>query len=454
MAGAVSPDSGFHAEDAWLAHFDSMGNQSWIRRFATWGYDMISALAPDGSGGVYLSGSTEGRLGALSAGRYDAWLARFDINGNQIWIRQFGGNSDDFGNGAAEDGSGGVFVSGTTFGSLGGPNSGSYDAWLAKYDSAGNQIWIRQFGSSGSDGAGGASPDGSGGLFVSGATSGSLGGPNSGSDDAWLARYDSAGNRVWISQFGSLQQDFAIGTTLNGSGGAYVVGWTTGSLAGPNAGFYDVWLSNFDSAGNKIWITQFGTTAYDDPSAPASDGSGGLYLGGSTGGSLAGPSHGWIDAWLARYDGPCGVPIAYCTAKINSQGCTPSISAGGIPSTTAGSGFTISASNVINNKVGLLLYTNNGRAAIPFQGGLRCVNTPVRRSIPINSGGTPPPNNCSGVYSLDLNAFASGVLGGAPASYLSVAGTLIDTQFWGRDNGFAAPDNSSLSNGLEFGICP
>ncbi|HTF89909.1 MAG TPA: hypothetical protein VK843_15955 [Planctomycetota bacterium] len=145
--------------------------------------------------------------------------------------------------------------------------------------------------------------------------------------------------------------------------------------------------------------------------------------------------------------------VTYCTAKVNSLGCTPAIGSSGGPSASAGAGFVVSGSNVRNQKPGLLLYSVTGRAASPFQGGTLCLAAPVRRSTATNSGGTAlPASDCSGVYAIDMNAFAVGALGGHPVPALTVVGTLVDCQFWGRDPGFPAPMNSTLTNALEYVI--
>jgi hypothetical protein len=145
----------------------------------------------------------------------------------------------------------------------------------------------------------------------------------------------------------------------------------------------------------------------------------------------------------------------YCTAKVNSLGCTPQIGSTGLPSVAAGAGFNVNAVNIRNNKNGLLFYGVNGQAALPFQGGVLCVKSQIRRTPFVNSGGAPAPaNDCSGVFSIDMMLFSVGGLGGNPLAALSVPGTIVDCQWWGRDPGFLPPNNTTLSDALEYEVCP
>jgi hypothetical protein len=486
--------------DAWLARYDNAGTQTWIRQLGTIDYDTAYATAPDGAGGVYLSGGTGGNLGGSNAG-YDAWLARYDSAGNQFWILQFGSGAGDWAYSAAPDGSGGVYVGGSTSGSLGGSNAGAYDVWLARFDPAGNTLWLLQLGTSGSegffaaapDGSGGvylggytngslggssmggndallarygpggnqlwvrqlgtsnhdnviaAAPDGTGGVYVSGKTQGSLGGPNAGSEDAWLARYDSLGNQLWVRQLGTGNVDSVRTASPDGSGGVYVGGFTLGSFGGPSAGMDDAWLARYDGVGNQLWIHQLGTGGLDAAHAVAGDASGGFYLVGFTSGSLGGLNAGGWDVWLARYDS-CGGHSSYCTSKVNSAGCTPSINFTGAPSATAGSGFTVGATNILNSKFGLFFYSKSGQQAVPFQGGFLCAKVPLIRTALQNSGGVAP---CGGTFNMDFNTYIAS--GKDPTL---VPGTTVDGQYWSRDPGFAPPNNTSLSDAVSFTICP
>jgi hypothetical protein len=97
-------------------------------------------------------------------------------------------------------------------------------------------------------------------------------------------------------------------------------------------------------------------------------------------------------------------PQSYCTAKLNSLGCLPAARTSGLPSATGPDPFLVRASQVINNKTGSLVYTTAGAASTPYQGGTLCVAQPLHRLPPQNSGGNPPPNDCSGLYSTDFNA--------------------------------------------------
>ena len=147
--------------------------------------------------------------------------------------------------------------------------------------------------------------------------------------------------------------------------------------------------------------------------------------------------------------------VTYCTAKVNSLGCLPVISASGVPRVSAASDFVVLAAPVYNQKPGLLFYSTTGRQAVPFQGGILCVAPPIRRTPVLSSGGDHPViKNCSGAWRIDMNAFAAGAIGGKPDPLLKRPGTWVHCQWWGRDPGFAPPNATALSDGLQYAIGP
>jgi hypothetical protein len=143
-----------------------------------------------------------------------------------------------------------------------------------------------------------------------------------------------------------------------------------------------------------------------------------------------------------------GATTSYCTAKLNSCGTTPAMDGHGLARATSGCPFEVSVSNVKASKPALLLYSDAGPHNQPFQGGTLCISPPIKRAVSVFAqGGT---QGCDAVASVDMNAFAAGLLGGHPLPSLKVAGTQVCCQFWGRD----APGESMVSNALKYIVYP
>lgn len=288
--------------DAYLAKYDPSGNLIWNKQLGAISTDLSLSLAIDSADNAYISGLTSSSLGGASSGNQDAFLAKYDSAGNLDWTRQLGTSATDFSRSVAVDSAGNAYITGITQGSLGGAHAGSNDAFLAKYNTAGTLVWTRQLGTSSNEDSTGVAVDGSGNVYISGFTLGSLGGPNAGSYDAFLAKYDAAGNLDWTRQIGSGSSDRNLAVTLDNAGNIFITGNTTGSLDGVNAGNTDVFVTKFDSAGNETWTRQLGTADYESGNSIAADAAGDVYISGFTTGSLGGPSSGGNDVILVKYD--------------------------------------------------------------------------------------------------------------------------------------------------------
>ncbi|MEX2167898.1 MAG: SBBP repeat-containing protein [Pirellulales bacterium] len=284
------------SSDAFVSKYDAAGTLQWTQQFGTNNADESYGVSADGLGSVYISGFTGPHSGAL-----DVFVRKYGAAGTLQWSRQFGTSADEGGSGVSADGLGNVYITGSTRGSLGGANAGSYDAFISKYDAAGTLQWTRQLGTSADDYSSGVSADGLGNVYITGSTAGSLSGTNAGGDDAFISKYDAVGTLQWTRQLGTTDRDVSFGVSADGLGNAYISGLTRGSLGGPNAGGSDAFVSKYDAAGTLQWSQQLGTSTSDWSEGVSADGLGSVYISGTTQGSLGGPTAGLEDAFVAKY---------------------------------------------------------------------------------------------------------------------------------------------------------
>lgn len=309
VGGALPAQTRGGLRDVFLQKFDSAGTQLWVHQFGTAGDEWANDLAVDASGNVVVAGTIHGNetdAGVLpgqtsAGGNWDAFVRKYSASGAVLWTRQFGTSATEGVQGVAIDGSGNVFVVGGTTGALPGQHrnedsSTAYydaDAFLRKYDVAGNEVWTRQFGTTRDDAAHDVAVDTAGNIVVAGSTAGTLIGPfTTAVRSAFLRKYDSSGGPLWTVQFGAGTSSSTSATTISidPTGGLVLGGSTTGTLADQTraGGAYDTdaFVQRRDSAGALLWTGQFGTSSADTVTGVAADASGRVFVCGDTSGSL------------------------------------------------------------------------------------------------------------------------------------------------------------------------
>ncbi len=144
----------------------------------------------------------------------------------------------------------------------------------------------------------------------------------------------------------------------------------------------------------------------------------------------------------------CTNPSTFCTAKTNSQGCVPAIGWSGVPQLSGPDNLHVTASNVINNKAGVMYWGLAPRVTpVAFVGGLNCIQSPTIRTPIQNSGGNAPPDDCSGVFDF---FFSQPYM----ASRGLVAGSAAYCQYWYRDPAQTDGTAAGLSDALCFELIP
>lgn len=248
-------------------------NTTWRNSGTDQFYDMVM----DNDNNIYITGRTD-------ESTTDAFLAKFDQNGNYVWNTTFDGGAYDKGYGMTIDSANNIYIVGQTENSV----SSNYNAFLVKYDSLGNQKWNVTW-----DGESGApymaedvTIDHSGNVYFTGWVDPS-------EYDLFVAKYNSDGTQMWNTTWDDAAYEKGFGIAVDGSDNVLITG--DYSKSGSN---WQALLVKFNSDGDHVWNTTWDRSAeFDGGSSIALDDSNNTYITGSSDNSS-----GLSEIFIAQYN--------------------------------------------------------------------------------------------------------------------------------------------------------
>ena len=341
--------SGGANEELFLVKYNGSGTLQWVKA-ATGSFAVKGlAVATDGAGNIFVTGSfghhnsggnaTFDTTTLNSFGGQDIFVAKYDSSGNLLWVKQAGSSGSDNneeGRDIAVDSFGNVVVVGgfentADFSGNMLTAAGDRDIFIAKYDTNGNVLWVKRAGSSGTgngENGEGVAIDGSDNIVVTGyfestANFDAIMLTSLGGSDMFTAKYDSSGNALWARSGGGSGFDLGVGLTSDLSGNVYVTGWFAGTanFGGTlltSSGSDDIFLAKYDTSGNFEWVNRAGSSSGADTGWDVVVGSTStIYLTGSFTGtsdfdSINKSSLGGTDIYYAIIEPPNQPPMAIC----------------------------------------------------------------------------------------------------------------------------------------------
>lgn len=316
------------------------------------------SVALDTQGNSYVTGSfvgsvTLGGTNLLSRGASDIFVAKYDSAGQLLWARQAGGTEADVGFGIAVDAAGACHVTGYYIGSADFSGrvlktTGSYDLFVAKYDSDGKLLWATNTGTSVGILGRAIAVDAQGNSYLTGgfryeSDFGDDTFPNNEFNDIFVAKYGPNGEFRWATQLGGDDDDVGTSIGVDAQGGCYVTGYfADAAFFGDDSlfsvGDSDMFLAKFDTEGQFEWVSQAGEVGETQGAAVSVDPHGNCLVAGyfdllATFGSHSLFSAGFYDLFLAKYDPQGNVLWARNTETSNA------ISAAGVATDGAGNAY-------------------------------------------------------------------------------------------------------------------
>jgi hypothetical protein len=279
---------------------NSQTNFKWGKIFGSQKDEYVLNHLNDINGNIYVAGKTTGVIESRNFGKNDGFLTKIDSSGNILWARQFGTNEEEDVQWCAMDNLGGIYLTGSTTGDLGGKNSGKEDIFVVKYNTEGKMLWSKQFGTDSTDIARSIYANKNGDIYITGDTRGKLGKSALGNNDCFIMKLDTNGNLIFIKQFGTPKDDSGYCITGGKGSDVLVCGITWGDLSGKNKGFIDSFTGQFTENGELIKYNQFGSDGFDIAEVVRMDDENNIYVGGSTSGNFGASQAGEGDCFLLK----------------------------------------------------------------------------------------------------------------------------------------------------------
>lgn len=297
-AGSYQPNYGGgvlnDADDGFMAKFSNDGVLQWATYYGGPSFDRFYGMDLDNSGNIYATGITSSTTGISSPGAFqtsfgggnnDAFVVKFDRDGNRIWATYYGGPGEDFTECIVVDHQNNIIAGGETISSSGISTTGSHqpvfggntrDGFLVKLNPNGNRIWGTYYGGNGEEYVLAVACDTNDNILFTGwtysttgiATSGSYqpsGGGLAGIWTTFVVKLNSNCTRQWGTYYGSngaFGQGIGYGIVTDPAGNVFVTGCTsfTSGIATCNA-VQSSWAGNFD-----IFLAEFSETLTPAPS--------------------------------------------------------------------------------------------------------------------------------------------------------------------------------------------
>jgi hypothetical protein len=335
VAGESSSSNGdvFHsrgASDYWIVKLDPQGNIVWKKSYGGTARDEAYSIDACTDGGFIVAGGTRSKNLDVSDnhGGYDFWIIKLKSNGNLEWKKAFGGPADEIAYDVKQTPDGGFVAVGFTKSKTGDvtKQEGLGDYWIVKLDEDGNLVWQKSFGGSLYDFAHAVVLTADGGYVVSGYARSGDGdvNSNSGEEDIWIIKLDSAGNLLWQQRYGDYAGEGTSAMVADEAGNFLSIGISHSDvgLSEDSNGEHDYFLLKCDSEGTLQWSRCYGGSVTDDGNCMLKVSEGGYLIGGDakSDNKKVCVNHGEDDGWVIKLDDDGNMEWQISVGGSNSDG--------------------------------------------------------------------------------------------------------------------------------------